>query len=519
MTKFFKKPKKQKKSVAQQVNKNKHNHVKGKKMKAQAMNTMKYKSVYGISFDGVCISGVTAEYIKLTRYFQKSGYKIYLDLGYDIKADKGNFFIPYTQEIEYLPDWINLERLSSLSKIPEYNPSLVEKLLSAICQDSDLAYNSQDWRLVEEISESIAQLLIEKWYSLNVEIVIVENGTLPENIIFTKAVYKAIIKYGEQRNLGKYAFWRDHDLMWFSEVDKYGERAIKIAVKPVGQKYIHHVVLHDAAKKKMMSWSKDTDFHVLPNCFNFSQKLSKNWKFRKDYNIPHDAIVIARSTRLIRQKRIDRDIYITGMLNQQRESKEKEVYLFIAGKNNEDRQEYERLKKMSQALNVEDKIIFGDGLKPLENYFKIADVGKSKYGIGDLMADSQLSSFLTAFGYDGYGNPPGEAIASKIPFISTNYELYDSVYGVDTYKTNLLEVSKDKDDLPSHEYINEVNNLLRDERKCREIANYNYQVGIKKISTITFQQKLLELFPNHLSSLDKMASRDILLRSEAEVLV
>jgi len=31
LTKFFKKPKKQKKSVAQQVNKNKHNHVKGKK--------------------------------------------------------------------------------------------------------------------------------------------------------------------------------------------------------------------------------------------------------------------------------------------------------------------------------------------------------------------------------------------------------------------------------------------------------------------------------------------------------
>ncbi|MDR3670365.1 MAG: hypothetical protein P4L36_05950 [Holophaga sp.] len=43
----------------------------------------------GISFDAVPLSGVVVEFLKAARIFRNSGYRIHLDLGYEIKSDKG----------------------------------------------------------------------------------------------------------------------------------------------------------------------------------------------------------------------------------------------------------------------------------------------------------------------------------------------------------------------------------------------------------------------------------------------
>ena len=53
--------------------------------------------LWGVSFDATAMSGVVVEFIKIARTFADRGYRVHLDLGYDIKADKGRFFQPYKE--------------------------------------------------------------------------------------------------------------------------------------------------------------------------------------------------------------------------------------------------------------------------------------------------------------------------------------------------------------------------------------------------------------------------------------
>ena len=70
---------------------------------------------------------------------------------------------------------------------------------------------------VEYSAQNLAERILLQWEQLRICTVIVENGTLPENIIYTRALYLAIEQYGHRHQLGNFVIWRDHDLMWNSE--------------------------------------------------------------------------------------------------------------------------------------------------------------------------------------------------------------------------------------------------------------------------------------------------------------
>ncbi|HEV7626526.1 MAG TPA: hypothetical protein VGO89_08515, partial [Streptomyces sp.] len=62
--------------------------------------------LWGISFDATPISGVVVEFVKTARVFREQGYRVHLDLGYDVKADKNSFFRSYQDEAAVLPGWV-----------------------------------------------------------------------------------------------------------------------------------------------------------------------------------------------------------------------------------------------------------------------------------------------------------------------------------------------------------------------------------------------------------------------------
>src|SRR3990167_9140891 len=152
------------------------------------MLTKKKKSgLFCISFDAVPLSGVIVEFLKIAEIFHKNDYSIYLDLGYEVKSDKKNFFKDYTHEKNIFPSWIHLVKTLD-QPYKSYSENLVEKILGYVVKDSTEI--KQYAQLIDDYSDFIANKLIRLWHKLNIKLVIVENGTLPENIIFTKALYK-----------------------------------------------------------------------------------------------------------------------------------------------------------------------------------------------------------------------------------------------------------------------------------------------------------------------------------------
>src|SRR4051812_12941310 len=94
-------------------------------------------SLWGVSFDATPISGVVVEFVKTAQLFAERGHDVYLDLGYDIKSDKGAFFRPYGDEATLLPDWLRLGRIAGVEEIDGYDRDFVATVLRDVVGRGD----------------------------------------------------------------------------------------------------------------------------------------------------------------------------------------------------------------------------------------------------------------------------------------------------------------------------------------------------------------------------------------------
>ena len=333
-----------------------------------------------------------------------------------------------------------------------------------------------------------------------------ENGTLPENIPFTLALQAAIVRYGAARGLGRYVLWRDHHLMWSSEhlSKKYGRFPYPGVPKPIASPYIQYIVQHDVARQRMLEWAGSPAPAVVPNPFDFAPaRLSeRSVHFARDYGLPPEALVIARCTRIIPQKRIDREIRLLPAILQRLQAKgcDREVRLVISGPRAECPAETRKLDQLAAELHVQRSVIYADGLLPLELQH-VPD----RYSIRDLLAHSTLSSFLTSYDYECFGSPPGEAIAACVPYVSTRYELYGTVYANAGFK-GLVFPADDRTCL-SRQAADAFAEFLCDEQARRKIARANYKRGLQHFSFEAFERRLRELFPAALGAAPAATAR------------
>lgn len=452
------------------------------------------KVLFAISFDGVSMSGITVEFIKVAHVFHQNGYQIFFDLGYEIKADKENFFKPYSSDDHrYFPDWMRLIRVQGLQNIAGYHQDFVcdffQKTFSTSADNP-----SVDERIVGEIADCI----LNTWRNLDINFVIVENGTLPENVHYTLALYKAIEQYGKENNLKKYVFWRDHDPMWSSESmkKKYGDFPYPETPKPCAIEFIRHVVLHGADYEQMKKWAPETDLTILPNSFTLETKKKTilNCNFRKFYNIPKDAILLARYTRIILQKRIDREIYLLDSLRKLFKTRhiDKEIYLFVAGNKNENPDEFARLIQLTKELDVEHFVIFEDTLLPYD--VSLLSSQSNHYSVKDLLMNSDLACFLTSYDYESYGNPIGEAIACETPFVATSYSRYYEVYGRKGIEGIILSVNEKNDFITGSEAFSEkVFEFLMDHKWQDAVVKKNTEIAKRHFSIESLEKKIKTL--------------------------
>lgn len=454
--------------------------------------------LWGVSFDATAISGVVVEFVKTARFFRDRGYEVHLDLGYDVKADKHAFFRPYRDEAALLPDWVRLDRIDGVGAIPGYDEAFVAAVLDQYVRDGA---GEHLLPRVEAVAQALSRRIVDTWQRLGVTLVLVENGTLPENITYTKALHRAIGEYGRRNALGRFVLWRDHDLMWQSEpgTGKYGGFPYPRTVPPADSPHIHYVALHEEARRRTLAWAPGlTQIRVLPNTFTHAPAVvgPRNAGFRRAHAIPDDVPLIARCTRIVPQKRIDRDIHLVAGL-----ARHGDFHLFVAGDCAEAPGEHARLVALAEELCVRDRVIFGGRLAPHE-----ADAGHPAgggYGIRDLLAHAAAVSFLTSYDYESYGNPIGEAIASRVPYLTTRYALYDTVYGDKGFRAPVMELTAG--DLPTPPFVDSVAELLLDEGRRRETAEFNHRLGKRHLGTDRAAEVLAGLFPPPMGERTRMS--------------
>ncbi len=432
-----------------------------------------------ISFDAVAVSGITVEASKMAKILAQNQIKPYLDLGYDIKIDKGKFGKPYDHEEEIYRDIFDLVRIDDIDSIPHYSVDFLAHSHNVLMGRVPSASSREQEELLLAISESslrLAHRIVQLWEKLNINYVIVENGTLPENIIYTKALYIAIEDYGKRHCLGNFVIWRDHDLMWSSEknVMKYGAAPYPHAIKPVKSRYITYVTLNNQLKNELEKWCDyEVEIKVKKNTYNFTGH-GKYTSIRENFFIRESDILIARTTRIIPQKRLDRDVYLVHRLNQlfSQNDIDRKVFLVVAGDPDENHPYHQELNALAKKLNVESFIKF---IGPLRHEYMLSR--EEAISIEDLYYSCDLVSFLTSWDYDSYGNPVGEAISSQRCYITTSYEYYWEVYGQYGFEAPVMKISEEQDGLPDEVFVGDLYILLNNEQLMNDVARRNFSIG------------------------------------------
>ncbi|WP_083338361.1 glycosyltransferase [Ensifer sp. LCM 4579] len=437
-----------------------------------------------ISFDAVAVSGIIVEASKVAKFLARNGIKSYLDLGYDIKIDKGKFNKPYNHEQEIYKDVFELARVDDIDSVPYYNINFIERAHDILISRKTTVSSKEQEEIMLAVSESSLDLshrIVQLWEKLNISYVIVENGTLPENIIYTKALYLAIDAYGKHHSLGNFVIWRDHDLMWNSEktVMKYGPAPYPHAVKPIKSSYITYVTLNNHLKSKLEAWCRhEVEVKVKKNTYDFTRQGNYT-NIRENLSVRDDDILIARTTRIIPQKRLDRDIYLVRRLNQMflQNGIDRKVFLVVAGDPHEDYAFYQELTALAKNLNIGSFVKF---VGPLQHEYN--QTHKNTKTISDLYYSCDLVSFLTSWDYDSYGNPIGEAISFKRCYITTSYEYYWEVYGQYGFEAPVMAISEERDGLPDEAFIGDVYQFLKNKRLMTEVAQRNFNIGRQVLS-------------------------------------
>jgi glycosyltransferase involved in cell wall biosynthesis len=232
-------------------------------------------------------------------------------------------------------------------------------------------------------------------------------------------------------------------------------------------------------KNRLEEWCHNkVEVKVKKNTYDFSRQRS-HASIRDNLSIGDNDVLIARTTRIIPQKRIDRDIHLVHRLNQlfRQDDIDRQVFLVAAGDPHENYACYQELVVLAKRLKVEPFIKFIGSLP-----HACMPVRHTANTIEDLYYSCDLVSFLTSWDYDSYGNPVGEAISAQRCYITTSYEYYWEVYGQHGFEAPVMEISEENDGLPDDAFIADVYRLLNDKQRMDETARKNFLIGEEVIS-------------------------------------
>jgi glycosyltransferase involved in cell wall biosynthesis len=451
-------------------------------------------SIIGISFDGLAVSGIVNGFLNLAAVLRGDKLRVLFDLGFDITAGRT---VPL--DCAFFPPWVEPIRCIGSTHPPGYSNEVVVEARDRVIGGTSIGTS----KVYDGLCHDLASLLVTTFLKENLRFLIVENGTLPDNPLFTEAVYGAIAEYGAGRKLGKYVLWRDHDLMWSAEPHLYGAYPYPGVRKPEANEHIHYAVMNEWMRKRMQAWAPSAIYHVIPNRYLYPASQQTNRRsLRGAYAIPEDAYLVARCTRVVPQKTIERDLRLLDALQQRLKAvgNHRKVFLFVTGPTGEDKAEFDRLSSISRALSIEGQVVWGDGLLPFNTLMLDPDLETSRFSVRDLLIESDLSSFLTSYDYEAFGNPPGESMAMGVPFIATTYELYHEVYGSKGAIAPLLPIDRSSsagEPIPES-FIAWTLRALTDRDYREQITRHNLEVCQRFFSQEALAQQVKEVFPDAL---------------------
>ena len=327
---------------------------------------------------------------------------------------------------------------------------------------------------IENISNMIEKKLSRWVHSNKIEVLLSENASaLPSHLSMGVAIKKLV------KNTGLPIVTHDHDFHW--ERDK---RYVSIHAEintlvndnfPLLLPDVRHAVINTFGLETFKS-KFNLDATLVPNVMDFDREYGvpnkDNSYFLRDLGVNLNEIALLQVTRIVRRKGIETAVSLIEKLN------DKKLKLVITGNNNDDRNRkyYNEIVDQIHDLNLANQVIF------------VSYMVRDHKDLSDVYAHGRACTYFST--YEGFGNAFIEAVLAKKPIFVNNYKpVFMQDIGSKGFETVMLE-----DNNLTNDNLKKMADIIYDPKHCREIGEFNFNLGKKYFSFDVLQEKLSELF-------------------------
>ncbi len=337
--------------------------------------------------------------------------------------------------------------------------------------------SAEDTAWVEDMKNHFKKTLREFIKKFEIDLLIAQNClTIPMNIPLGLAVTELVAETGIPTIAHHHDFYWERQRFLVRNVDDYLRSAF-----PPDIPGMQHVVINSITQGQIASRC-GLSSTIIPNIMHFEEEPPEddgyNDSMRKQLGIADDELFILQPTRVVPRKGIEHAIELVKSLG-------RKAALVISHASGDEGEHYAvRIRRYAEALGV--RLIFASDCIGADRTDS-PDCGKI-YSLDDVYREADLITYPSI--YEGFGNALLEAIYFRKPVVVNRYSIYESDIAPRGFK--FVEFSN----FITEDTVQETLRVLDNKELQEEMAETNYQLGLRYFSYSLARYKLRALFAN-----------------------
>jgi glycosyltransferase involved in cell wall biosynthesis len=429
------------------------------------------------------VDGVSLEVDKWIEILKSAGHEIFTIAGL------------YKQPVSGVPEknQILLKNISFDSAEQRYFETLVFPYLSKRPPHLSEARLYEIQTELETEGANAGTRLYEIIQKYRIDVIIAENtNAMPMSLLGGLAVYHVVNRYRVATIFHHHDFWWERSRFSENYIEKLLNR-----IMPPSDLGTEHVVISSYASHILRS-IKRVNPKVITNCENFDTPVVPdewNSDFRKELGFSADDLLVVQPTRIVPRKRIEDSLRLCGsFIKKYPDLASKLKFIVSLYQGDELDESYvDEIKALASSLNVPFYLI-SDRVASVRGYDKN---GRKLYTTRDVLVNADIATYLPV--WEGFGNAFLEAVACRVPVITTTYLVYKTDIKGAGFKVPEIRDRYDRDGkliIPGS-VLEEMCRILTDREYRREIAESNFIIGKKEFGFDSLRKGLGELFEDY----------------------
>ncbi len=425
------------------------------------------------------VDGVSLEVDKWIDALQKLGHEVFSIAGY-YRSPLPNV----TQENQFLLPSIRFGSESQLHYERHFFPYL-SKLPP---RDNRNARNDLIDQMMAEGAE-VGAVLHQHVQDNEIDVLVGENtNAMPMTLLGGIGMYHVATEKRVATIFHHHDFWWERSRFSNAHIE-----ALLNRIMPPVDLGLEHVVISSYAAH-ILSSLKRVQPHIVPNCEDFEHAVTKdeyNSDFRAQLGFREIDILVVQPTRVVRRKRIEDSVrLVAAFADRFPKYRDRLQYIISLYQGDEPDENYvEEIRALSAELGVRIHFISD----------RVASVrgqdgeGRKLYTNRDVLVNADLVTYLPI--WEGFGNALLEALAARVPVVTTTYLVYKTdikVIGVrnieirDRYEEGRLVIEDD--------VLDSIDDVITHPEERAELVDENFEIAKREFGLQTLSEKLSEVF-------------------------